>query len=124
MFQDTGEWIKKTSKILLVICIVLAIILFFVGISPISSNLEYTSMRELLTMTSEDYLWAINKGYDFMTEPYEGLMKVKLAFTLALSALGAIPLYGFGTLIDDVHAIRSKLVQVDNKTNEESDNIS
>ena len=72
---------------------------------------EYTPFSEVIAYTAEDYAYGLASGDTWYVNGYLGKVQCKEALFVALASLGTVPLYAFGCLVEDVAAIKEKLVQ-------------
>ena len=109
LFKNPAESVKKIAKFYFYACIVLAILLLISGL--IRLMLADTPFSEVITYTAEDYAYGLAHGYTRYVNGYLGKVQCKEALFVALASLGTVPLYAFGCLVEDVAAIKEKLVQ-------------
>lgn len=112
LFGNPGKSVQGIAKFCFYACIVLAILLFIGGaIRFMSAVDEYTPFSEVIAYTAEDYAYGLAEGYTWYADGYLGKVQCKIALFVALASLGSVPLYAFGCLVEDVAAIKEKLVQ-------------
>ena len=110
MFENPGKTVRKITETCFALCLILAAFIFIIGCVRILSEVDSnTTFGEILSCTEEDYARALSKGYDGLVNGYEGKVQCKTAIYIALASLGSIPMYAFGSLVEDVAAIREKL---------------
>lgn len=109
--NDIGGALKKISKFLFYFCLIIGAILIIIGIIRFLSGIgEYASFSEGIHFTSED---AITYG-GLYANCYYGRLTAKIGFGIALSSLGAIPMYALGELVSYVKKINEILSKTNN----------
>ena len=110
MFENPGKTVQKIAETCFALCLILAAFIFIIGCVRILSEVDSnTTFGEILSCTEEDYARALSNGNDDYINGYRGKMQCKTAIYIALASLGSIPMYAFGSLVEDVAAIREKL---------------
>ena len=112
-FDNPGKFLKTLAKICFYLCLIIAVILFIVGVVKIASAVDkYSPLSEVLTYTTEDYVYGLSTGYDWYVNGYMGKIQCKTALYLALSSLACFPLSALGCLVQDISEEKQKLVQI------------
>ena len=114
---NVGGKIKTLVAVVTVIGLIACVLLFFVGNSAYQEDKDYL---EYATVNGGAY------GYPTLQRAgdnaYNGLQMRKMALPLAISILvGALPLYGFGVLVEGSEQrtlMLSQLLEEQKKTNE------
>lgn len=107
LFERPGKSIQKITKICFYVCLVLAIILFAIGlIKCIEASTYGWSISEILATTS--YVFETKGSVDDMA--YTGKNAMTAAVSLVAAAIFCICLYAFGNLVDDVAACKAQLM--------------
>ena len=112
LFKNPAGVVKKIAKFCFYACIVLAIFLLISGLIRLMLVAGMgVPFREVMAYTAEDYTNGLFNGYDTYVNGYLGKVQCKEALFVALASLGSVPLYAFGCLVEDVAAIKEKLVR-------------
>ena len=115
LFFNPGETVRKIAKICFYACLVLTVFLLVFGLlNCLSATSEYTSFAEVMAYTEVDYVNAIARENDSIIHGYTGQIMLKAAPLAALAAIYSIPLYAFGSLVDDVIACKALLIVMKN----------
>lgn len=106
LFENPGSTIKKLSVIAFYVILVAGIIMLLVGYGHMNEVHEYAgnSFSDLFSSTSIDALssWWRADAYTAKMEMIYGLFAM-------VASLSAIPLYGFGCIIEDVASIKNSI---------------
>ena len=110
MFDNTGAALKKISKFLFTASLVLAIVVFGIGLFRFLTVVDfedgYPSLGDVLSYTIEDYAYGIERDYQWYVEGYLAKEQCKVGISIAILSIACIPMYGFGCLVEDVAEIK------------------
>ena len=106
IFENIGNTLKIIAKILFYVCLSIGILTLIIGVFRFLGGIdEYTSFAEGMACTLEDAI-----EYDSLyADCYYGRQTTKLGFFLTISSITALPLYGFGELVNLCSQINLKL---------------
>ena len=109
LFYYPGHTVKGIAKFGFWFCLVIAAIAFIAGASILFSIVEsYDSLSWAIVLATEPsglslYTWGIRA--------YFGKTLCRIALYAALASVGSIPMYAFGSLVQDIAVIKYKLQQ-------------
>lgn len=112
LFENPAKSVKGIAKFLFYACLVLAVILFFMGGAKVLSAADgIEDIGEVMAYTAENYAHGLQHGYDWYIDGYIGKTQCKTAIYVAVASFSSIPLYAFGCLVEDVKVIKKSLQQ-------------
>lgn len=118
LFDNVEEALKKVAKICFYILLVVGVGMVVIGFFKVIAQCDggYPTFGEVMAYTLEDYAYGLSKGYDWYVEGYKGKTMMSTGFYMAIASLSALPMYGFGVLIEEIKNIR-KLQEKKNTEN-------